>query len=52
MPMPTLYSEYFQNYIERDLRQMASIRDLLQFEKFLRVLLNFYNVADWAGQSE
>jgi len=34
----TLYSEYFQNYIERDLRQMASIRDLLQFEKFLRVL--------------
>lgn len=33
-----LYSEYFQNYIERDLRQMASIRDLLQFEKFMRVL--------------
>ena len=34
----TLYSEYFQNYIERDLRQLASIRDLLLFEKFLRVL--------------
>lgn len=33
-----LYSEYFQNYIERDLRQIASIRDLLQFEKFMRVL--------------
>ena len=34
----TLYSEYFQNYIERDLRRLASIRDLLLFEKFLRVL--------------
>ncbi len=34
----TLYSEYFQNYIERDLRQMVAIRDLLLFEKFLRVL--------------
>lgn len=34
----TLYSEYFQNYIERDLRQLAAIRDLLLFEKFMRVL--------------
>ncbi|MEA1951022.1 MAG: ATP-binding protein [Planctomycetota bacterium] len=34
----TLYSEYFQNYIERDLRKLAAIRDLLLFEKFLRVL--------------
>jgi hypothetical protein len=34
----TLYSEYFQNYIERDLRQLAAIRDLLLFEKFLRIL--------------
>lgn len=34
----TLYSEYFQNYIERDLRQMATVRDLLLFEKFMRVL--------------
>jgi uncharacterized protein len=34
----TLYSEYFQNYVERDVRQIASIRDLLQFERFLRVL--------------
>ena len=33
-----LYSEYFQNYIERDLRQMASIKDLNIFEKFMRVL--------------
>ena len=31
----TLYSEYFQNYLERDLRQLIAIRDLLLFEKFL-----------------
>ena len=34
----TLYSEYFQNYIERDLRQLISIRDLLLFENFFRIL--------------
>ncbi len=34
----TLYSEYFQNYIERDLRQLVQISDLLLFEKFLRLL--------------
>lgn len=34
----TLYAEYFQNYVERDLRQLAAIRDLLVFEKFMRVL--------------
>lgn len=33
-----LYSEYFQNYIERDLRQMTTIRNLNLFEKFMRVL--------------
>ena len=33
-----LYSEYFQNYIERDLRQMTAIRHLHLFEKFMRVL--------------
>ncbi len=33
-----LYSEYFQNYIERDLRQMTAIRNLNLFEKFMRVL--------------
>jgi uncharacterized protein len=34
----TLYAEYFQNYIERDLRQLTAIRDLNLFEKFMRVL--------------
>ena len=34
----TFYSEYFQNYVERDVRQLIAVRDLSLFEKFLRVL--------------
>lgn len=34
----TFYSEYFQNYIERDVRQIGTIRDLQQFERFMRIL--------------
>lgn len=49
----TLYSEYFQNYIERDLRQLASVRDLLLFEKFLRFLAGrigqVINISSLAG---
>ena len=48
-----LYSEYFQNYIERDLRQMINIRDLLAFERFLRTLAGrigqLVNVSSLAG---
>jgi len=54
----TLYSEYFQNYIERDLRQLVHIRDLLSFERFLRVLagrvgqlINFNSLAGDVGVS-
>ncbi len=49
----TLYSEYFQNYIERDLRQLVQIRDLFLFEKFLRVLAGrigqLVNISSLAG---
>ncbi|MFC1764308.1 ATP-binding protein [Planctomycetota bacterium] len=49
----TLYSEYFQNYIERDLRQIAPIRDLLLFEKFMRMLAGrvgqVVNISSLAG---
>lgn len=34
----TLYAEYFQNYVERDVRQLLSIQDLTQFERFMRML--------------
>lgn len=49
----SLYSAYFQNYVERDLRQMTNIRDLLQFEKFMRVLAGrvgqVINISSLAG---
>jgi predicted AAA+ superfamily ATPase len=51
-----LYAEYFQNYIERDLRQLAAVRDLLLFEKFMRVvagrvgqLININSLANDVG---
>jgi len=32
------YRNYFQTYVERDLRQMINLKDLLQFENFLKLL--------------
>ncbi|MBI3211101.1 MAG: ATP-binding protein [Simkania negevensis] len=31
------YRSYFQTYIERDLRQLINIKDLMQFQKFVRL---------------
>lgn len=33
-----LYSDYFKTYIERDLRQLANLRHMRQFEVFVRIL--------------
>ena len=35
---PHLYSDYFKTYIERDLRQLANLRYIRQFELFIRLL--------------
>lgn len=32
------YRGYFQTYVERDLRQLIQIKDLLQFERFVAIL--------------
>lgn len=32
------YSNYFQTYVERDVRQIANLRDFALFEKFMRLL--------------
>ena len=32
------YRNYFQTYVERDLRQLIQIKDLIQFERFIHVL--------------
>jgi uncharacterized protein len=31
------YRNYFQTYVERDLRQLINVKDLAQFEKFIRI---------------
>lgn len=31
------YRNYFQTYVERDLRQLVNIKDLAQFERFVRI---------------
>jgi predicted AAA+ superfamily ATPase len=31
------YRNYFQTYIERDLRQLIHVKDLMQFERFVRI---------------
>lgn len=31
------YRNYFQTYVERDLRQLINVKDLAQFEKFVRI---------------
>ena len=32
------YANYYQTYVERDLRQLVNLRDLNQFNKFMRLL--------------
>lgn len=32
------YRNYFQTYVERDLRQVIQVKDLIQFERFVQIL--------------
>ncbi len=58
-PEPTtLYSDYFRTYVERDVRQLANLRNLRSFETFIRLLagrvaqlLNLESLASDAGVS-
>ena len=52
------YSNYFETYIERDLRQLSQIENLIIFEKFVRLLagrigtlLNYNSIASDLGLS-
>jgi uncharacterized protein len=33
-----VYRSYFQTYVERDLRQLIQVKDLMQFERFVQIL--------------
>ena len=52
------YQSYIQTYIERDVRKLKQIKDLLQFQDFIRVLatqaatlLNLSNISNLIGVS-
>lgn len=38
LPPSVLYAQYYQTYVERDVRQMSNIRNLIAFETFIRLL--------------
>ena len=53
-----LYADYFKTYVERDIRQLANLRNLRAFETFIRLLagrvaqlLNIDSIAGDAGVS-
>lgn len=52
------YRNYFQTYVERDLRELIQVKDLAQFQKFMRLaagrigqLLNLESLANEVGVS-
>jgi len=51
----TMYSSYYQTYVERDIRQFAAIRNLVAFETFIRLLAGrigqVVNLSDLAGST-
>lgn len=54
-----MLADYFETFVQRDLRQLAQIRDLGQFERFVRLcagrigqLLNLNNLAADTGVSQ
>jgi len=58
LPVSNAYSSYFQTYIERDVRQILQIKDVLQFERFIKLtasrvgqLINYASLATDVGVS-
>lgn len=58
LPLTSAYSSYFQTYVERDVRQLLAIKQLMQFERFIRLiasrigqLVNYSNLAADVGVS-
>lgn len=38
LPLSSAYSSYFQTYVERDVRQILRIKDILPFERFIKLV--------------
>ncbi len=50
------YASYFQNYVERDVRQLIKLKDVVLFEKFMKLLagrvgqvINYHSLANDTG---
>src|SRR3990167_2030857 len=58
LPVSNAYSSYFQTYVERDVRQILQIKDIIQFERFIKLtasrigqLVNYSSLASDVGVS-
>jgi hypothetical protein len=58
LSLSNAYSSYFQTYVERDIRQILKIKDLIQFERFIKLvagrigqLVNYASLAADVGVS-
>lgn len=58
LPVTNAYSSYFQTYVERDIRSIINIKDILRFEKFVKLLasrvgqiINYASLASDVGVS-
>jgi len=58
LPISNAYSSYFQTYVERDVRQILQIKDIIQFERFIKLiasrigqLVNYASLASDVGVS-
>jgi len=58
LPISNAYSSYFQTYVERDVRQILQVKDLIQFERFIKLtasrvgqLVNYASLASDVGVS-
>ncbi len=58
LPIANAYSSYFQTYVERDVRQILQIKDMIQFERFIKLtagrigqVINYASLATDVGVS-
>src|SRR3990167_4879016 len=58
LPISNAYSSYFQTYVERDVRQILQVKDVIQFERFIKLtasrigqLINYASLASDVGVS-
>ncbi|MBS0616022.1 MAG: ATP-binding protein [Verrucomicrobia bacterium] len=56
LPLSNAYSSYFQTYVERDVRQILQVKDILLFERFIKLtasrvgqLINYASLASDVG---